>query len=277
VPRYRDTTQKVIKDNKQATVYWLIATRSPKIRGWANLHRHAAAKKPFVHVDTAILKALWRWARRRHPKKGKQWGKDRDFGRLGNQHGRFFGKAKDKEGNTSQHGLCLASATTINAKYPQIKGLVTPTTRHGNSILQNALASRWQRPCGVHKFLPKAHVRPHDEIKDHKLLGREVREGALPGSAGDPVTLGVQYGDRETPPRPRRALSPGPEIFWHRQCPPAPSHTRDPTRGPAGTHRAGGDSPAAQNSWTRPCAHAGRAAPPRAISAARQNGWGAGS
>ena len=50
--------RKVIKDNKEATAYWLIATLNPKIRGWANFHRHAAAKDTFVHVDTAIFKAL---------------------------------------------------------------------------------------------------------------------------------------------------------------------------------------------------------------------------
>src|SRR5262249_35729786 len=85
--------RKVIKDNKQATAYGLIATLNPKIRGWANYHQHANAKKTFVHVDTAIFKALWQWAKRRHPKKGKRWVKDRYFGRFGNQNWRFFGTA----------------------------------------------------------------------------------------------------------------------------------------------------------------------------------------
>lgn len=118
--------RKVIKDNKQATAYRLIATLNPKIRGWANFHQHASAKKTFVHVDTAIFKALWRWARRRHPKKGKHWVKERYFGRLGNQNWRFFGKAKDKDGKTIQNYLCLSSATTINKKYPKIKGECNP-------------------------------------------------------------------------------------------------------------------------------------------------------
>ena len=69
--------RKVSKENKPAPAYWLIATLHPKIRGWAHSHRHAAAKKPFVHVDTAIFKALWRWVRRSHPKQGKPGVKDR--------------------------------------------------------------------------------------------------------------------------------------------------------------------------------------------------------
>jgi RNA-directed DNA polymerase len=117
--------RKVIKGNKQATAYGLIATLNPKIRGWANFHRHAAAKQTFAHVDTAIFNALWRWARRRHPTKGKRWVKDRYFGRSGNRNWRFFGKAKDKEGKTTHNWLCLASATPIT-RYKKIKGDCNP-------------------------------------------------------------------------------------------------------------------------------------------------------
>ena len=45
---------------------------------------------------------------------------------------------------------------------------------------------------GVHEFLPKADVRPHDELECRELLGREVRKGALPSRDVDPVALGVQ-------------------------------------------------------------------------------------
>src|SRR5919198_92449 len=117
--------RKVIKDKKAATAYGLIATLNPKIRGWANFHRHAAAKKTFVHVDTAIFNALWRWTRRRHPKKGKRWVKDRYFGRVGNQNWRFFGTAKDKDGKPTRNLLCLASAIPIT-RYTKIKGDCNP-------------------------------------------------------------------------------------------------------------------------------------------------------
>jgi len=117
--------REVIKENTQATAYGLVATLNPTIRGWANFHRHAAAKKTCVHVDTAILKALWRWARRRHPKKNTHWGKDQYFGRSGHQHWRFLGKAKDTEGKTTQNWLCLASATP-RIRYTKITGDVNP-------------------------------------------------------------------------------------------------------------------------------------------------------
>jgi RNA-directed DNA polymerase len=117
--------RKVIKDNKQATAYGLIATLNPKIRGWANFHQHAAAKETFAHVDTAIFTTLWRWARRRHPTKGKQWVKDQYFGRSGNRNWRFFGTAKDKDGKIIRNLLSLAAATPVT-RYIKIKGACNP-------------------------------------------------------------------------------------------------------------------------------------------------------
>jgi RNA-directed DNA polymerase len=139
VKAFLTSIRKVIQDNKQATAYWLITQLDPTIRGWANFHRHAAAKETFVHVDTAIFKALWRWARRRHPKKGKRWVADRYFGRSGNRNWHFFGTAKDRDGNTSRNWLCHASATPVT-RYKKLKEHATPTTLHGNSIWKNALA-----------------------------------------------------------------------------------------------------------------------------------------
>ena len=136
--------RKVIKENKAATAYWLIATLNPKIRGWANYHRHAAAKKTFVHVDTAIFKALWRWARRRHPKKGKHWVKDRYYGRVGNQNWRFFGTAKDKDGQTIRNLLCLASATPVT-RYTKVKGECNPYDPAWELYLETRLGVKMEK------------------------------------------------------------------------------------------------------------------------------------
>lgn len=136
--------RKVIKEHKQATAYRLIATLNPQIRGWANFHRHAAAKQTFVHVDTAIFQALWRWARRRHPKKGTHWVKDRYFGQCGNQHWRFFGKAKDHGGKTTQNWLCLASATPIT-RYTKIKGDCNPYDPIWESYLEERLGVKMEK------------------------------------------------------------------------------------------------------------------------------------
>jgi RNA-directed DNA polymerase len=145
--------RKVIKDNKEASAYWLIATLNPKIRGWANFHRHAAAKKTFVHVATAICKALWRWARRRHPKKGKRWVKDRYFGRVGNQNWRFFGQAIDKDGKAIRNLLCLASATPVT-RYKKIQGACNPYDPTWELYLEPRLGVRMEQSlCGKRRLM----------------------------------------------------------------------------------------------------------------------------
>jgi RNA-directed DNA polymerase len=67
----------IIKDNKTATAGDLIMKLNPIIRGWANYHHHVVSSETFSKVDYAIFKALWRWAKRRHPNKGKKWIKEK--------------------------------------------------------------------------------------------------------------------------------------------------------------------------------------------------------
>jgi len=144
VQTFLASVRKVIRDNKQATAHGLIAILNPKIRGWANFHQHAAAKETFVQVATAIFKALWRWARRRHPKKGRRWVADRYFGRFGNENWRFFGTAKDQEGKTIPHWLCRASATPVT-RYTKIKGTCNPYDPAWETYLEERLGVKMEK------------------------------------------------------------------------------------------------------------------------------------
>src|SRR4051794_12207181 len=81
----------IIKANKQATAGHLIVQLNPVIRGWANYHRHVVSKRTFSRVDHAIFRALWQWAKRRHPKKSRRWIKDRYFQVRGGRHWVFHG------------------------------------------------------------------------------------------------------------------------------------------------------------------------------------------
>lgn len=59
----------VVKMNQQAKTGNLITNLNPITRGWTNYHRHVCAKRTFASVDNAILKLLWQWAKRRHPRR----------------------------------------------------------------------------------------------------------------------------------------------------------------------------------------------------------------
>ncbi len=71
--------RELIEANRTATQADLIATLNPQLRGWANFYRHAVARQIFRAMDDQIWKAIWRWAQRRHPKKGKGWLRRRYF------------------------------------------------------------------------------------------------------------------------------------------------------------------------------------------------------
>jgi RNA-directed DNA polymerase len=74
-----EKVRKIIKDNKQTSAGKLIAQLNPILRGWALYHRHVASKKTLSTVDHTIFEMLWRWAKRRHPTKGRRWVKEKYF------------------------------------------------------------------------------------------------------------------------------------------------------------------------------------------------------
>ena len=88
----------VIRDSQSLTAAQLITRLNPRIQGWANYHRHVVSKRVFAQVDDAIFRALWQWARRRHPMKTSDWTMRKYFGRRGNRSWWFFG-TKNEEGS----------------------------------------------------------------------------------------------------------------------------------------------------------------------------------
>lgn len=89
--------REVIKGNAQATTGHLIALLNPKIRGWANYHRHITSKETFGKVDNAIFKALWQWAKRRHPTKRRRWIWRKYFHSVGSRRWVFCGELDGKQ------------------------------------------------------------------------------------------------------------------------------------------------------------------------------------
>jgi RNA-directed DNA polymerase len=69
----------LIDANKSVSQTMLMSVLNPVIRGWANYHRHCVATDTFDRVDHEIWRALWQWAKRRHPKKSRDWVKKHCF------------------------------------------------------------------------------------------------------------------------------------------------------------------------------------------------------
>lgn len=73
VKAFLKKVRELIRAHPTATQENLIGLLNPVIRGWANYHRGIVAKEVFRKVDSDIWSALWRWARRRHTRKGRRW------------------------------------------------------------------------------------------------------------------------------------------------------------------------------------------------------------
>ena len=86
----------IIKGNKTIKQEKLIALLNPIIRGWGNYHQHAVAKETFLSLDHMIWEALWQWAKRRHPNKGRNWVKVKYFQASGSRSWVF--SCKDESG-----------------------------------------------------------------------------------------------------------------------------------------------------------------------------------
>lgn len=125
VKAHLDTIRNAIKENKQLSAGKLIAKLNPIIRGWTNYHRHKVSKDTFGKVDHQIFKALWRWAKRRHPNKGNRWIKDKYFLTVGNRNWVFSGKLVDKKGLAHTIQL-LNEASVPIVRHTRIHGKANP-------------------------------------------------------------------------------------------------------------------------------------------------------
>jgi len=99
---------------------------NPLLRGWGNYNRHVVSKEVFSYVDQEIFKALWRWAKRRHPNKGRRWIKAKYFKTLGNQDWIFADWVKGRrEGEKKLISLIKLSEIQI-IRHVKVKDTASP-------------------------------------------------------------------------------------------------------------------------------------------------------
>lgn len=85
----------ILKRGKAWKQELLIEKLNQQIRGWANYHQSVCASEAFAHIDYILYELLWKWAKRRHPHKGRWWVSTRYWHRRGNRNWVF--STEDKE------------------------------------------------------------------------------------------------------------------------------------------------------------------------------------
>lgn len=123
VKSFLKNIREILHNRQAAKTEELIGTLNPKIKGWVNYYRHSVAKDTFNYIDTNIFKALWKWAKRRHPNKGLKWVKNKYFTRVGQRDWWFYAKVKGKKNDLIL--LNLAAKTHIK-RHVKIKAKATP-------------------------------------------------------------------------------------------------------------------------------------------------------
>jgi RNA-directed DNA polymerase len=117
--------RQIIKDAHGVSAADLLDQLNPKIRGWANYHRHVVSKRTFGRVDHTIFSNLWQWARRRHPNKPPRWVNQKYFERHRDRDRAFFGETCDDEGRPKKVWLFHAQSTPIKRQV-KVKGEANP-------------------------------------------------------------------------------------------------------------------------------------------------------
>ena len=106
VKAHLDKIREVIKANKTAKQAVLIRLLNPVLRGWANYHRHVVAKETFARIDHHVWSMLWRWAVRRHPRKGARWVKEKYFKTKGPRNWAFTANRNTRRWNAKGSASC---------------------------------------------------------------------------------------------------------------------------------------------------------------------------
>jgi RNA-directed DNA polymerase len=141
-----DKIRGIIKANRTATHASLINQLNPVLRGWADYHRHVVAQQTFDRVDHLVWSMLWRWAKRRHPNKGRRWIKDKYFKTLGTDRWVFSTTRYDKEGVQSAVNLVKISKTPIK-RHIKIRAKANPHDPNWDEYFE----SRWSRKMRISK------------------------------------------------------------------------------------------------------------------------------
>jgi RNA-directed DNA polymerase len=179
VQAFLGKVREVIKTHKTLDAGTLVVLLNPLIRGWANYHRHDAAKAILNAVDNAIFHSLWRWAKRRHPTKGQRWIKAKYFYSRGARNWVFSGMHNGQERNLFQ-----ASSIAVS-RYVKIKGEANPydpawaayfERRTGIKMAQTLAGRRqlltlWQEQNGICPICNQP-ITEMTEWHNHHIIGR---------------------------------------------------------------------------------------------------------
>ena len=87
--------REIIRKNPSMKQEDLIRRLNPVIRGWVNFQKYNVSSQAFERFDFDVWRCLWRWCKRRHPKKSHKWIAKKYFRQVGTRSWTFSVKTSD--------------------------------------------------------------------------------------------------------------------------------------------------------------------------------------
>lgn len=170
-----------------ATQEKVITKLNPILRGFANYYRGVCSKDTFSYIRNRLWQHLWRWAKRRHPRKRTTWVKDRYFHHIGTQKWVYACKGIDRRGVEKWITLFDVGSTPI-IRHIKVKDNASPDNPQlkqywedrrkkqgkeywakGSKYYQVANNQNWKCP------ICKEHLFNGEDIETHHIV--HVKEG----------------------------------------------------------------------------------------------------
>jgi RNA-directed DNA polymerase len=154
VKAFLKKVRSIIKTNKAASAGHLILQLNPVIQGWANYHRHIASKQTFSWVDMHIFRAVWWWAKRRHPSRAKEWIRQKYFGASQKRKWSFNGTVTNKAGQSQRVWLASAAKISIQ-RHTKVKGKANPYDPQWETYFEKRIDTKMM-----------SHLRGRDDLRN---------------------------------------------------------------------------------------------------------------
>lgn len=149
-------SETILKRGKAWKQDVLIEKLNQQIRGWTNYHQSVCASEAFAHMDYVLYELLWRWAKRRHPHKGRWWVSTNYWNRKGNRNWVF--STEDKELLRVDHiPIVRHTKVRIDANpYFDTQYFIDRKFEHGMKRLSGRFKLVWknQNGCCYHCGMP---------------------------------------------------------------------------------------------------------------------------
>ncbi len=116
---------KTIKKLATVSQLVLITKLNPILRGFANYYQGVVSKETFSYISSRVWQYLWKWCKRRHPKKGKRWIYDRYFRTIKGVKWQFSCETQGRRGNSKPLTLFDIAKQPI-IRHIKVKGTASP-------------------------------------------------------------------------------------------------------------------------------------------------------